>query len=96
MNIFIFRKIRINLNTLHFPGVIILTKILNPLNFQTVLIYIYISPNSSAHQKEYEHLLQNTGPSASKQNSSQMSRGQTKVFESNKTKCETLLEHVFS
>jgi len=42
MNIFIFRKIRINLNTLQFPGVIILTKILNPLNFQTVLIYIYI------------------------------------------------------
>ena len=42
MNIFIFRKIRINLNTLQFPRVIILTKILNPLDFQTILKYIYI------------------------------------------------------
>ena len=96
MNIFIFRKIRINLNTLQFPGAIIWTKILNPLDFQTILKNIYIYPNSSAYQKVYEHLLQNTGPSASKQNSSQMSWEQTKVFESNKTKCEILLESVFS
>lgn len=85
MNVFIFRKIKRELNylTVSWSDYLNLRN-LNPIDFSN---HIKIS------KELCQHLLQHS-PGTTKQNSSQMSRGKNKIFGSNKTECDILLENV--